>query len=113
MVISIDLVINRKVLNGVVRYNGKNYAAFDLENKRVIFPFNSNVSLVHSSDNEIYFKYNGEKYFAKEPSGKYLSFSEMWALERGLDISIPVDYKVSFSLQKKWFIFQNNARIYD
>ncbi|WAM10454.1 hypothetical protein ONA00_03525 [Mycoplasmopsis cynos] len=56
----IDLVINRKVLNGVVRYNGKNYAAFDLENKRVIFPFNSNVSLVHSSDNEIYFKYNGK-----------------------------------------------------
>ncbi|WAM04295.1 hypothetical protein [Mycoplasmopsis cynos] len=54
-----------------------------------------------------------KKYFAKEPSGKYLSFSEMWALERGLDISIPACYKVSFSLQKKWFIFQNNARIYD
>ncbi|WAM07048.1 hypothetical protein ONA23_02650 [Mycoplasmopsis cynos] len=65
-------------MNVVVRYNGKNYAAFNLENKRVIFPFNSNVSLAHSSDNEIYFKYNGKKiFFAKELSKKYLSFSKM------------------------------------
>ncbi|UWV77817.1 hypothetical protein [Mycoplasmopsis cynos] len=41
-----------------------------------------------------------------------MSFSEMWALERGLDISIPAVTKLAF-LQKKWFIFQNNARIYD
>ncbi|MCU9936831.1 hypothetical protein NWP96_07270 [Mycoplasmopsis cynos] len=59
----INIVVNRKVLNVVVRYNGKNYAAFNLENKRVIFPFNSNVSLAHSSDNEIYFKYNGKNIF--------------------------------------------------
>ncbi|WP_338583122.1 hypothetical protein [Mycoplasmopsis cynos] len=71
------LLLIEKVLNVVVRYNGKNYAAFNLENKRIIFPFNSNVSLAHSSDNEIYFKYNGKKYFPKEPSEKYLSFSKM------------------------------------
>ncbi|UWV92551.1 hypothetical protein [Mycoplasmopsis cynos] len=45
----IDIVVNRKVLNVVVRYNSENYAAFNLENERVIFPFNSIVSLVHSS----------------------------------------------------------------
>ncbi|UWV77019.1 hypothetical protein [Mycoplasmopsis cynos] len=73
----INIVVNRKVLNVVVRYNSKNYAAFNLENERIIFPFNSNVSLAHSSDNEIYFKYNGKKYFPKEPSEKYLSFSKM------------------------------------
>ncbi|VEU64448.1 transposase [Mycoplasmopsis cynos] len=34
---AIDLVINRKVLNGVVRYNNKNSTAFNLENKRLFF----------------------------------------------------------------------------
>ncbi|WAM08182.1 hypothetical protein [Mycoplasmopsis cynos] len=41
-----------------------------------------------------------KKYFAKEPSGKYLSFSEMWALERGLDISIPAVTKLAFFTKK-------------
>ncbi|WAM06202.1 hypothetical protein ONA23_04145 [Mycoplasmopsis cynos] len=50
-------------MNVVVRYNSKNYAAFNLENERVIFPFNSIVSLVHSSGNGIYFKYNYKKIF--------------------------------------------------
>ncbi|WP_338582806.1 hypothetical protein [Mycoplasmopsis cynos] len=95
-----DLEINRKVLNGVVRYRGKNYAAFDMYNKRIIFPYNFDVLLVHSSDDNLYFKYNDKKYFAKEPNGKYLSLTEMWALEKGLDYSIPAVGKLAFIYNK-------------
>ncbi|VEU69100.1 Uncharacterised protein [Mycoplasmopsis canis] len=97
---AVDLEINRKVLNGVVRYQGKNYAAFDMYNKRIIFPYNSDVLLVHSSDDNLYFKYNDKKYFAKEPNGKYLSLTEMWALEKGLDYSIPAVGKLAFIYNK-------------
>ncbi|WP_322959131.1 hypothetical protein RRG53_03845 [Mycoplasmopsis cynos] len=97
---AVDLEINRKVLNGVVRYQGKNYAAFDMYNKRIIFPFNSDVLLAHSSDDNLYFKYNDKKYFAKEPNGKYLSLTEMWALEKGLDYSIPAVGKLAFIYNK-------------
>ncbi|VEU64449.1 Uncharacterised protein (plasmid) [Mycoplasmopsis cynos] len=48
----------------------------------------------------ISFKYNGKKYFTKEPSKKYLSFSKMWALERGLDISISAVTKLAFLYKK-------------
>ncbi|UWV92289.1 hypothetical protein [Mycoplasmopsis cynos] len=47
-----------------------------------------------------------KKYFAKEPSGKYLSFSEMWALERGLDISIPAVTKLAFLYKKSGSFFK-------
>ncbi|WP_198402062.1 hypothetical protein [Mycoplasmopsis bovirhinis] len=42
---AVDLEINRKVLNGVVRYQGKNLAVFDMNNKRSMFPYNSDVVL--------------------------------------------------------------------
>ncbi|MCU9936898.1 hypothetical protein NWP96_07700 [Mycoplasmopsis cynos] len=99
------LLLIEKVLNVVIRYNNKNSIAFDLENKRLFFPFNSNVSLVHSSDNGIYFKYNYKKYFAKKTKRKIFKFLKMWALERGLDISISRCCKVSFSLQKSGSFF--------
>ncbi|BBA22629.1 transposase [Mycoplasmopsis bovirhinis] len=108
---AVDLEINRKVLNGVVRYQGKNLAAFDMHDKRIIFPYNSDVVLVHSSDDNLYFKYNGKKYFAKEPKGKYLSFTEMWALEKGLDYSIPAVGKLAF-IHKKTNSFFKTLELY-
>ncbi|WLP85461.1 hypothetical protein [Mycoplasma seminis] len=91
----VDIEIDRKILNGVVRFQGKNYAAFDELGKRIIFSIGSNVVLVYSSDENIYFKYGSKKYYAKEPTGKYLTPTEIWALEKGLDISIPAVEKIA------------------
>ncbi|WP_145981131.1 hypothetical protein [Mycoplasmopsis bovirhinis] len=79
-----------------MRYQGKNLAALDMNNKRIMFPYNSDIVLVHSSDDNLYFKYNYKKYFAKEPNRKYLSATEMWALEKGVDYSIPAVGKLAF-----------------
>ncbi|WAM11215.1 hypothetical protein ONA00_01820 [Mycoplasmopsis cynos] len=94
-------------MNVVVRYNYKNYAAFNLENERVIFPFNSIVSLVHSSGNGIYFKYN-TKY--KKNILLKNQVENIWVFQKcehsKEDLIFQYrSYKVSFSLQKKWFIF--------
>ncbi|WP_157771812.1 hypothetical protein [Mycoplasmopsis bovirhinis] len=45
-----------------------------------------------------------KKYFAKEPSGKYLSATEMWALEKGLDYSIPAVGKLAFIYRQIHFL---------
>lgn len=82
-----------------------------MHDKRIIFPYNSDVVLVHSSDDNLYFKYNGKKYFAKEPNGKYLSFTEMWALEKGLDYSIPAVGKLAF-IHKKTNSFFKTLELY-
>ncbi|WP_120161211.1 hypothetical protein [Mycoplasmopsis bovirhinis] len=87
-----------------MRYKGKNLAAFDMNNKRIMFPYNSDVVLVHSSDDNLYFKYNDKKYFAKEPNGKYLSATEMLALEKGLDYSIPAVGKLAFTYRQIHFL---------
>ncbi|MHA3845855.1 transposase family protein [Mycoplasma sp. VS276A1] len=109
----VDIEVNRKILNGVVRYGGINYAAFDEEGKRIIFPLHSNVRLVHSSDGNIYFKYLDKKYYAKEPTGVYLTETELWALSKGLDISIPAVEKLELLYKRSKSFFDTIKKYID
>ncbi|MFV8471199.1 hypothetical protein ACNQ1O_00085 [Mycoplasma sp. B6188] len=109
----VDIEVNRKILNGVVRYGGVNYAAFDEEGKRIIFPLHSNVTLVNSSDGELYFKYLDKKYYAREPKGIYLTETELWALSKGLDISIPAVEKLEVLYKRSKSFFETIRKYID
>jgi len=68
-----DLIINRKVNSGVVKFNNKYLCPFDKENKRVLLTNNCNVKLCQDSNGILNFIGNGKRYEAKEPKGNQLT----------------------------------------
>ncbi|MHA3801874.1 hypothetical protein, partial [Mycoplasma sp. VS30B] len=61
----------------------------------------------------IYFKYLDKKYYAKEPTGVYLTETELWALSKGLDISIPAVEKLELLYKRSKSFFDTIKKYID
>ncbi|TNK83986.1 hypothetical protein, partial [Mycoplasmopsis pullorum] len=86
-----SLKIKRTVYNGVVKYKNKMLAPYDEHNKRLMFFEQSgkDINLCLDVNQNLYFQINNKKYFAKAVEKSELSESEIYALAKGWDISIP------------------------
>ncbi|WP_179950147.1 DDE-type integrase/transposase/recombinase [Mycoplasma nasistruthionis] len=96
----VDIEINRKVINGAVRFGKKIYAAYMSDGRRLMMHDWSWTRLIMASDGNFYFKYLDKIYYAKEPEGKDLTKAEIWALENNLDLSVPHVQQMYFLLRK-------------
>lgn len=101
-----DLIINRKVSSGVVKFNNKYLCPFDKENKRVLLTNNCNVKLCQDSNGILNFIGNGKRYEAKEPKGNQLTPDIIFAWENKLDINIP-------GVNKVYKLVKNSKEIID
>ncbi|MFV8499832.1 hypothetical protein ACNQ1M_01915 [Mycoplasma sp. VS424B] len=56
--------------------------------------------VVTDINQKTWFEIKGKKYIAKEPNGKQLTEQELWALQKHLDINIPLVHIISNEIKK-------------
>ncbi|WP_129620239.1 hypothetical protein [Mycoplasmopsis gallinacea] len=109
-----SLRIRRRVNNGVVMYKNKMLAPYDEHNKRLMFFSQSgkDINLCLDVNQNLYFEINNKKYIAKVVEESELNETEIYALAKGLDISIPQVHVIAKAIvnSRKFTLAQSQLR---